>query len=64
MGQPQQYLLEEGTSQVTLPDILGQGLHLQGLSNVGDEDYTVVTVGTNTSRVTAEINGRLVTYDF
>ena len=60
----QQYMLDEGTSVVTLTEILGPGLHMTGLSSVADEDYSGITVGTNTTRVTASINGRTVAYNF
>ncbi len=59
----QQYMLDDGVSQVQLADILGPGLHMTGLSSVADETYDF-TVGTNTTRVQATINGRVVNYDF
>ncbi len=59
----QQYMLDEGVSQVSTAMILGPGLHMTGLSSVADETYDF-TVGTDTTRVTTTINGRTVAYDF
>ena len=59
----QQLMLDDGVSQVGLTDILGPGLHLTGLSSVADETYNF-TIGTNTTRVQATVNGRVITYDF
>ena len=59
----QQYMLDDGVSQVGLSNILGPGLHMTGLSSVADETYDF-TLGTNTTRVQTTINGRVVNYDF
>ena len=60
----QQYMLDEGVATVAYGDIIGSGLHIGSLNNVSDEDYTSLTLGTDTTRLTATVNGRAITYDF
>ena len=59
----QQYMLDEGVSQVTSRNILGPGLHISGLGHVADETYAL-TVFPNTTRLTTTVNARTVHYDF
>ena len=59
----QQYMLDEGASQVTSANIVGVGLHISVLDQVADETY-VLTVATDTTRLTTTVNGRTITYDF
>ncbi len=59
----QQYMLNEGASQVTSANIVGVGLHISVLDQVADETY-VLTVATDTTRLTTTVNGRTITYDF
>ena len=59
----QQYMLEEGVSQVTSANIIGEGLHISNLEQVADETYDF-TVNTDTTRLTTTVNGRNITYDF
>ena len=60
----QQYMLDEGVSTVAHNDIVGVGLHISTLQSVADETYTGLTLGTNTTRIEATVNGRTITYDF
>ena len=57
----QQYMLDEGVSQVNVADVFP--IFLARLESVGDETYNV-TLGTNTTRIQTMINGRAVIYDF
>jgi prepilin-type N-terminal cleavage/methylation domain-containing protein len=59
-----QYMLDEGTSQVNFDDIVGMPKFVNVITQVADEDYTAVTVGTDTTRVSVTVNNRSVHYDF
>ena len=59
----QQYMLDEGVSQVSTIMILGPGLHMTGLSSVADETYDL-TVGTSTTHIETVLNGRIIFYEF
>lgn len=59
----QQHMLEEGVSQVTAADIVGEGLRINNLEQVADEIY-LFTVNPGTTRLTATINGREIHYNF
>ncbi len=60
----QQYMLDGGVSTVDYSDIVGSGLHISVLATVADETYTGLTLGTNTTRLQATVNGRIINYDF
>ena len=60
----QQYMLDAGVSVVDYSDIVGSGLHISVLDNVADETYTGLTLGTNTTRLQATVNGRIINYSF
>ena len=60
----QQYMLDEGASTVAHANVVGSGLHISTLETVADEVYTGLTLGTNTTQLTASVNGRAVTYNF
>ncbi len=60
----QQYMLDAGVSQVGYSDIVGSNLHISVLDNVADETYTGLTLGTNTTRLQATVNGRIINYSF
>ena len=59
-----QYMLDEGLSVVGYSQIVGQSGHLHVLEQVAGEDYTVLTVGTDTTRLSVNVLGRAVYYDF
>tara|TARA_Y100000588_G_scaffold395053_1_gene519455 strand:+ start:2605 stop:3228 length:624 start_codon:yes stop_codon:yes gene_type:complete len=59
----QQHMLEEGVSQVTSADIVGEGLRINNLQQVANETY-LFTVSPETTRLTATINGREIHYNF
>ena len=59
----QQYMLDEGVSQVTTAKIIGTGLHISILDQVADETY-VITINTDTTRIATIVNGRRIIYDF
>jgi len=60
----QQYMLDEGVATVAYADIVGVGLHISTLEQVADEVYTGITLGTDTTQLTASVNGRAITYNF
>ncbi len=59
----QQHMLEEGVSQVTSADIVGEGLRINKLEQVADEIY-LFTVSPETTQLSATINGREIHYNF
>ena len=59
-----QYMLDEGLAQAVYDDVVGPGKHVRLMQQVGDEDYNVLMVGTDTTRLTVTITGRTVNYDF
>ena len=59
----QQYMLDEGVSQVISANVVGVGLHISVLDQVADETY-ILTVGTNTTRISTFVNARTIDYDF
>jgi prepilin-type N-terminal cleavage/methylation domain-containing protein len=59
-----QYMLDEGLSVVGYIQIIGPSGHLHVLDQVAGEDYTVLTVGTDTTRLSVNVLGRTVFYDF
>ena len=61
----QQFMLDQGATQVVSDDIIGPGTdkYISVISSVGGETY-IITVGTATTRISTVISGRTVTYDF
>ncbi len=59
----QQYMLDEGVASVSSTNIVGVGLHISVLDQVADETY-VLTVATNTTRISTTVNTRTINYDF
>lgn len=59
----QQYMLDEGVTQIASADIVGTGLHIQQIDNVADETYDI-TVLTDTTQISTVINNRTIVYDF
>ncbi len=58
-----QYILNQGVSQVTTSNIVGVGLHIHTIEVVADETYDF-TITTDTTRIGTDVNGRRVYYDF
>ena len=59
----QQYMLDEGVASVSSKNIVGVGLHISVLDQVADETY-ILTVATNTTRISTTVNTRTIDYDF
>ena len=60
----QQYMLDEDVATVAYNDIVGVGLHISTLEPVANEVYTDLTMGVDSTRLTALVNGRTISYDF
>ena len=57
-----EYLKVEGVSQVSSADLIGSGKKISTLESIGDETYDFI-VTPETPRLTATINGRVISYD-
>jgi type IV pilus assembly protein PilA len=61
----QQYMLETGATTVSYDAIVGDGLWINTIESVGDEDYTELSVDTDTTEITIESpSGNTVGYTF
>ncbi len=60
----QQYMLDDGVATVGYTNIVGSGLHISTVDTVANETYTGLTLGTDTTRLQATVNGRIINYDF
>ena len=57
-----EYLELEGVSKVSSADLIGSGKRISALESVGDETYDFI-VTPDTTRLTAIIDGRVISYD-
>ena len=57
-----EYLEVESVSQVSSADLIGSGKKISTLESIGDETYDFI-VTPETPRLTATINGRVISYD-